>query len=72
MLRTYIAAILTSAAILIVGAQTSRVAIGLSPVPLWPANGDTSQLPKDHYVFYDLHAGEYVAFYPTDFTLLRA
>ncbi len=37
--------------------------VALSPVPLWPQNGDTSQLPKGQYVFYDPHAGEYVVYY---------
>ena len=34
--------------------------LGVSAVPFWPANGDTSQLPKGQYVFYDPPAGEYV------------
>ncbi|HXE11295.1 MAG TPA: hypothetical protein VN633_04195 [Bryobacteraceae bacterium] len=34
-----------------------------SPVPLWPQNGDTTQLPKGQYVFYDPPAGEYVIYY---------
>jgi len=37
--------------------------VALSPVPLWPQNGDTSQLPKGQYVFYDPHPGEYVVYY---------
>ena len=37
--------------------------VALSPVPLWPQNGDTSQLPKGQYVFYDPHPGEYVVCY---------
>lgn len=40
--------------------------VALSPVPLWPQNGDTSQLPKGQYVFYDPHAGEYVVYYAPD------
>ncbi len=65
--RKYLAAILISAVASIAAAQTPKAAAGISPVPLWPANGDTSQLMKDHYVFFDLPAGEYVAAYPTDF-----
>ncbi len=41
----------------------SGTRVALSPVPLWPQNGDTSQLPKGQYVFYDPHAGEYVVYY---------
>lgn len=39
------------------------IRVALSPVPLWPQNGDTSQLPKGQYVFYDPHPGEYVVYY---------
>ncbi len=53
--------------------------VALSSVPLWPQNGDTSQLPKGQYVFYDPHSGEYVVYYapestdasPTQPTILR-
>ena len=38
----------------------------LSPVPLWPQDGDTSRLPKGQYVFYDPPAGEYVISYAVD------
>ena len=44
--------------------KTSLVA--LSPVPFWPQGGDTSQLPKGKYVFYDPHSAEYVVSYATD------
>jgi len=37
--------------------------VGLSSVPLWPQNGDTSQPPKGQYVFYDPHSAEYVVYY---------
>jgi hypothetical protein len=37
--------------------------VGLSPVPFWPQNGYTSQLPKGQYVFYDPHSAEYVVYY---------
>lgn len=47
-------------------AQQPKVAVGLSPVPLWPASGDTSSLPKDQYVFYNSPGGEYVVSYPTN------
>jgi hypothetical protein len=38
----------------------------LSSVPLWPQNGDTSQLPKEQYVFYDPPSAEYVVYYTPD------
>ena len=38
----------------------------LSPVPLWPRDGDTSQLPKGQYVFYDQPSAEYVVYYTPD------
>jgi hypothetical protein len=48
----------------LLGAQgTPKIRAGLSPVPLWPQDGDTSRLPKDQYVFYDPPAGEYVVYY---------
>ncbi len=59
--------IVCCATISITSAQTSKGVPGLSSVPLWPQNEDTSQLPKGHYVFYDLRAGEYVAYYPSNF-----
>lgn len=57
--------------------KISRVA--LSPVPLWPQDGDTSQLPKGQHVFFDPPSAEYVVYYPPDsaggqsaqFTILR-
>jgi hypothetical protein len=46
-------------------AQTPNGArsVVFSTVPFWPQNGDTSQLPKGQYVFYDPHPGEYVVYY---------
>ena len=45
-------------------AQTGpHLAARLSPVPLWPQNGDVSHLPNGHYVFYDPPSGEYVVYY---------
>ncbi len=41
----------------------ARPQMFLSPVPLWPQNGDTSQLPKGRYVFYDPPSAEYVVYY---------
>jgi hypothetical protein len=38
----------------------------LSPVPLWPGDGDTSQLPKGQHVFYDPPSAEYVVYYIPD------
>ncbi len=38
----------------------------LSPVPIWPRDGDTSQLPKGRYVFYDPPSAEYVVYYAPD------
>jgi hypothetical protein len=38
----------------------------LSPVPLWPRDGDTFQLPKGQYVFYDPPSAEYVVYYTPD------
>ena len=38
----------------------------LSPVPLWPRDGDTSQLPKGQHVFYDPPSAEYVVYYTPD------
>jgi hypothetical protein len=57
--------------------KISRVA--LSPVPLWPQDGDTSQLPKGQHVFFDPPSAEYVVYYTPDsaggqsaqFTILR-
>ncbi len=43
-----------------------KVAIRLSPVPLWPQNNDTSQLPKAQFVFLSLSTGEFVISYPKD------
>lgn len=40
--------------------------IALSPVPIWPQDGDTSQLPKGQYVFYDPPSGEYVVYFAQD------
>ncbi len=40
--------------------------VALSAVPLWPQDGDTSQLPKRQNLFYDLRAGEYVVYYVPD------
>ena len=37
--------------------------VALSPVPLWPRDGDVSRLPKDYNVFYDPPSGEYVVYY---------
>jgi hypothetical protein len=42
------------------------VGVALSPVPIWPKDGDISQLPKGQYVFYDLHTVEYVVYYAPD------
>jgi hypothetical protein len=42
--------------------QSLSQGVGLSPVPLWPQDGDTSKLPAGHNVFYDPHSGEYVVF----------
>lgn len=49
----------------ILGAQVPAIktAASLSPVPLWPQNGDTARLPKGQYVFYDPPSGEYVVYY---------
>lgn len=38
----------------------------LSSVPLWPQDGNTSQLPKGQYVFYDPPSAEYVVYYTPD------
>jgi hypothetical protein len=48
---------------LLSGQGVPRIAAGLSPVPLWPQDGDTSQLPAGQYVFYDPPSGEYVVYY---------
>lgn len=45
-------------------AKISQVA--LSPVPLWPQHGDTSQLPKGQHVFFDPLSAEYVVYYTPD------
>ncbi len=48
-------------------AQAPRVTapgINLSPVPLWPADGDLSGLPSDQYVFFDPRSAEWVVSYP--------
>lgn len=57
--------LLTFAFLSALGAQVPGIKIvaRFSPVPLWPQNGDTSQLPKGQYVFYDPPAGEYVIYY---------
>jgi len=51
-----------------VWAQTPARAVGvtLSPVPIWPQDGDTSKLPKGQYVFYDPPSAEYVVYYAPD------
>jgi hypothetical protein len=38
----------------------------LSPVPLWPQDGNISQLPKGQFVFFDPHPAEYVVYYAPD------
>jgi hypothetical protein len=38
----------------------------LSSVPLWPQDGNTSQLTKGQYVFYDPPSAEYVVYYTPD------
>lgn len=45
---------------------SKAVGVALSPVPFWPRDGDTSQLPKGKYVFYDPHSAEYVVYYAAD------
>lgn len=49
----------------VLGAQTpgTKVVTGLSPVPLWPQDGDTTRLPKGQYVFYDPPSGDYIIYY---------
>lgn len=39
---------------------------GISPVPLWPSNGDVSRLPASQYVFFSPETGEYIVSYPED------
>jgi hypothetical protein len=67
MFKSCFCAILCCVTVLLAAAQTSKMVPRISPVPLWPQNGDTAQLEKDHYVFYDSPAGEYVAYYPANF-----
>jgi hypothetical protein len=49
----------------ILGAQVPgiKTVASLSPVPLWPQDGDITRLPKGQYVFYDPPSGEYVVYY---------
>lgn len=65
MRKVFTIALLTLALVSGLEAQTPAVApaLALSPVPLWPRDGDTSQLPKGQYVFYDPPAAEYVVYY---------
>jgi hypothetical protein len=60
----FLALILTSG----VRAQTParKVGVALSPVPIWPRDGNTSQLPKGQYVFYDPSSAEYVVYCTRD------
>jgi hypothetical protein len=67
MFQSCFCAILCCVTVSLAAAQTSEAVPGLSLVPLWPQDGDSAPLEKDHYVFYDLRAGEYVVSYPTDF-----
>ncbi|MBV9503219.1 MAG: hypothetical protein JO138_27920 [Acidobacteriaceae bacterium] len=67
MQRIYLGAILLFTSVSIIGAQVPKAAVGISPIPVIPSNGDISQFPKD-YIFFDLHSGEYVVSYPTDFS----
>jgi hypothetical protein len=39
---------------------------GISPLPLWPLNGDFPNLPPDQYVFLDPQTNEWVVSYPED------
>lgn len=67
MQRIYLGAILLFTSASIIGAQAPNVAVGISPVPVIPSNGDTSQFPKEQ-IFFDLHSGEYLVSYPADFS----
>jgi hypothetical protein len=42
--------------------QAQDRAVGISPVPIWPSDEDTSQFPG-HYVFLDLRSAAYVVSY---------
>ena len=45
-------------------AQSGVVAVGLSPVPIWPQSGVVPAEFRDWYVFLDPEAGELVLSYP--------
>src|SRR5581483_4450250 len=38
----------------------------VSPVPLWPLDGNVSRLPEKQYVFLDASKGQWVVSYPED------
>ena len=50
----------------------SLLKVEISPVPLWPANGDLSLLPAGHSVFYSPSTDEYVVTTPDLATGTRA
>lgn len=52
--------------VLAFGLDALAQGVALSPVPIWPRDGDTSQLSKGQHVFLDLHSAEYVVYYTPD------